>query len=113
MDRLSGTLRKNEIEVIMAAQKLWYLVAYDVRDPKRLNRTAKHLKGYGTRLQYSIFRCRLSDRQVERLRWELAKILDKSDNLLIIGLCLKCAERIRKKGGSDDWTAETTSFEIV
>ena len=97
----------------MAAQKLWYLVAYDIRDPKRLNKTARHLKGYGTRLQYSIFRCRLTERQVERLRWELAKILDKEDDLLIIGLCLKCAQRIHKKGGPNDWTEKPESFEII
>ena len=61
----------------MAEIKRWYIVAYDIRDPVRLRRVAKHLKGYGVRLQYSIFRCRLNDRQVARLDWELKKIDEK------------------------------------
>ena len=44
-------------------QKLWYLVAYDVRDPKRLREVAHHLEGYGERLQFSVFRCRLTERE--------------------------------------------------
>ncbi len=41
-----------------------YLVAYDVSDPKRLRRTYKKMCGFGDPLQYSVFRCDLSD--VER-----------------------------------------------
>ena len=53
------------------AQKLWYLIAYDVREPTRLREVAKHIEGYGERLQFSVFRCRLTERELERLRWEL------------------------------------------
>lgn len=97
----------------MAEQKLWYLVSYDIRDPKRLSRTARHLKGYGTRMQYSIFRCRLSERQLERLQWELSKLLQKEDDLLIIGLCLNCARKVCKKGHAEEWIVEPVTYEIV
>ncbi|MFH1921155.1 MAG: CRISPR-associated endonuclease Cas2 [Planctomycetota bacterium] len=93
--------------------KKWYLVTYDVRESRRLRRTAKHLEGYGTRIQYSIFRCKLRPREMERLQWELTKILEPEDDLLIIGLCGDCAERIRCRTGKDDWTAEETSFQVV
>jgi CRISPR-associated endonuclease Cas2 len=33
----------------------WWLVCYDVRDPERLRRAAKHMEGYGERMQYSVF----------------------------------------------------------
>lgn len=95
------------------ARKNWYLVAYDVRDPKRLRRTAKRLEGYGTRVQYSVFRCHLRPRELERMQWELAKILESEDDLLIIGLCRDCAQRIRSKGRNHDWNTEPTTFEIV
>ena len=81
----------------MRTNKRWFLVAYDVREPKRLRRTAKHLEGYGVRLQYSLFRCHLSSREVERLRWEMTKILAPEDSIMIIGLCPGCAARARKR----------------
>lgn len=50
-----------------------YLIAYDIRDDRRLRRVCKLMEGYGTRLQYSVFLCDLSDR--EKLLWE-AEIVD-------------------------------------
>lgn len=93
--------------------KNWYLVTYDVREPRRLRRVAKHLEGYGTRIQYSVFRCKLRPREMERLQWELTKILEPEDDLMIIGLCGDCARRIRSRTGKHDWTAKETSFQIV
>ena len=46
----------------------WWLVCYDVRDPERLRKAAKHLEGYGERMQYSVFRCWLTRVEMERLR---------------------------------------------
>ena len=48
----------------MAEGRFWYLVCYDIRDPKRWRRCFKLLKGYGEGLQYSVFRCRLTKRQL-------------------------------------------------
>ena len=94
-------------------KRLWYLVSYDVREPRRLRRAAKHLEGYGTRIQYSVFRCRLRPRELERMQWELTEILKPEDDLLIIGLCGECARRVRCKSNRDDWTVEELTFEIV
>ena len=97
----------------MNDNKMWYLLAYDVRDDKRLRRTAKHLEGYGVRIQYSLFRCRLSERQLERLRWELARIMTEEDDLLIIGLCQACGSRINKNNLNIEWVERQPTFEIV
>ncbi len=95
------------------AKKLWHLVAYDVRDAKRLRDVAKHLEGYGERVQFSIFRCRLTERELERLRWELTKKMEKEDDLLIIGLCPNCGARISERQGDDKWKEIPASFEVV
>ncbi len=87
-------------------------MSYDVREPKRLRRTAKHLEGYGVRLQYSLFRCHLSTREVERLRWELARILAPEDSILIIGLCPGCAARVRGRNNGV-LPEEDETFQIV
>jgi CRISPR-associated protein Cas2 len=93
--------------------KKWYLVSYDIRDPKRLRRTAKKMCGYGERIQFSLFRCRLGEREVERLRWELKKIVAPEDDVLIIGLCGDCVRTARRKSGRDDWPDEDVTFVIV
>ena len=59
----------------MAEAKNWYVICYDITEPKRWRVVYKKLHGYGRRLQYSIFRCRLTVRQMERLHWELEAML--------------------------------------
>ena len=92
--------------------KRWFLVSYDVRDPKRLRRTAKLLSGYGMRVQYSLFRCFLNNREVERLRWELSLILAAEDDLVIVGLCRTCARKLSERH-EDLLPKEEEVFQIV
>jgi CRISPR-associated protein Cas2 len=66
----------------MAEAKHWYVICYDITEPKRWRMVYKKLHGYGRRLQYSIFRCRLTVRQMERLHWELEEMLTAEDRLL-------------------------------
>jgi CRISPR-associated protein Cas2 len=72
----------------------WWLVCYDVRDAERLRRAAKHLEGYGSRMQYSVFRCWLTPREMQRLRWELTEMLDAEDDVLLIPMCSRCVAGI-------------------
>lgn len=73
----------------------WWLVCYDVRDPTRLRQCARHMEGYGERMQYSIFRCWLTIQGMERLRWELTELLTADDDILLIPLCTRCVARIQ------------------
>lgn len=43
------------------SQRFWHLIRYDVRNAKRLRQVAKKLEGYGTRIQYSVFRVRVDN----------------------------------------------------
>lgn len=101
----------------MAADSKWYLVCYDVRDPTRLRRVAKHLEGYGSRVQYSIFRCYLSGTQVQKLRWELTeKFVEKEDDVLFIPLCANCVRGLEVTHAATkkpDWPAAPETFRIV
>ncbi len=47
----------------------WWLVCYDVRESQAVcGRTARHMEGYGERVQYSVFRCWLTPRRMEQLQ---------------------------------------------
>jgi CRISPR-associated protein Cas2 len=83
----------------------WHLVAYDVRDEQRLRRVARILSGYGERLQYSVFRCRLNPVELERLLWELGRVQEREDSLLVLPLCPQCAAGVRGRVRSEPWRA--------
>jgi CRISPR-associated protein Cas2 len=42
-----------------------YLIAYDITDPKRLNRIARYLSKRAVRVQYSVFAAELSRRALD------------------------------------------------
>ncbi len=97
----------------MHDDRRWRLICYDVCDPKRYRKLYKIVRSYATPLQYSVFRARLDDRQVERLRWQLARVTTDEDRLLIIDLCPRCATRVVVRNHLDDWTSPEGSFEII
>lgn len=64
-----------------------YLVCYDIRDPKRLRRVHKTLKGYGEAWQFSIFFCTLKDIDRVRLQNDLEEQMNqKEDQAMILDL---------------------------
>lgn len=97
------------------ADRHWHLVSYDVRDPKRLKRVAKKLESYGTRVQYSVFRCRLDTEMLEKLHWELSQLMEPEDDLLVIPLCLGCASKVQEHSTGDQstWADPLPSYRIV
>ena len=94
------------------AEQRWYLVSYDIRDQRRWREAYKTLKGYGERIQYSLFRCRLSKTEKEQLRWLLQKILSDEDDLMFVHLCPRCAAGVQEKGKDSGWSKPTTRYEI-
>ncbi len=64
-----------------------YLVTYDIRDDRRLKKVFKKMCGFGQHLQYSVFRCTLSEANKVRMKAALSEILDhRSDQVLIFDL---------------------------
>ena len=104
----------------MADGPRWHLVCYDVRDPKRLRKCARHLEGHGERVQYSVFRCRLTRAGARRLHWELTALLEPEDEVLMIPLCDRCVEGVRVNHSSanagaeaERWRSEPETHEIL
>ncbi len=64
-----------------------YLVCYDIRDPKRLRRVHRVLRGYGEACQYSVFFCALKDIDRVRLQTNLEEQMNqKEDQVMILDL---------------------------
>lgn len=97
----------------MAEKKNWYLICYDITCPKRWRKAYKLLQGYGDTTQYSIFRCWLSFRQREKLRWQLEEVLTAEDRLLLVGLCDRCVDRIQKCNRPGSWVIDACHHQIL
>lgn len=64
----------------MATRQRLYLVAYDIADPKRLNRVHRVLKKEGLPLQYSVFSVSLNRTRLNRLLLVLDRIIDARED---------------------------------
>ena len=64
-----------------------YVVTYDIHEDPRRTAVYKALRGFGDHLQYSVFRCDLSERRRAELTGRLHDLLDHStDQVLLIDL---------------------------
>lgn len=64
-----------------------YIITYDISDDRRWRRVFKLMQGYGDRLQYSVFRCALSDRERIELTEKLSNAIKHTeDQVLFIPL---------------------------
>lgn len=67
------------------------LICYDVAQPRRLQKVAKLLEGFGTRLQRSVFLCHLREADFERLHARLDALVEpEEDRVAIFPLCPRC-----------------------
>lgn len=79
--------------------RAFVVVAYDIADDKRRDRVAKILEGFGERVQYSVFECRLDRMQYLRLRHALEDvILVEEDVVSFYFLCEADVRRIERIG---------------
>lgn len=98
----------------MGEPRHWHLLLYDVSDDKRLRQVRKLLCAWGKPLQYSVFRVRATAREMERLRFELTRLLDRDDRLTVVRLCGGCASRVQTRGKElAPFELDKPPFEIV
>jgi CRISPR-associated protein Cas2 len=73
---------------------MFFLIAYDICDDKRLREVAKLMEAYGKRVQRSVFECSLSKQRLAALVHESKIRMNRlEDKLQIYKLCQDCRER--------------------
>jgi len=63
-----------------------FVVAYDLTDDRERRRVAAVLEGYGFRLQYSVFECRLTRADKQRLSQRLERMQLQSGSVKLYRL---------------------------
>lgn len=71
------------------------VVAYDIADPRRLQRIAKVMKDYGLRVQKSIFEVEVTEQQFKEMRKRAeAELLPEEDGVKFFPLCGRCCDTV-------------------
>ena len=79
----------------MSGRTTW-LVCYDISDPTRLREVHSVVSSHGVMLQYSVYRCSLTDTARVRLRGELLGIIDqRADRVLFVALGPTGGQQVR------------------
>lgn len=77
-----------------------YLISYDITDNGTRGKIAKVLSGYGQRVQYSVFECRITEQQYKELYQKLVILMQKEEegNIRIYNICGKCETKLNTIG---------------
>ena len=74
---------------------MFHVISYDIPDDRRRGQLAKVLKGFGTRVQYSVFEAHLTNTQFAQMKAAVARVIDPAkDSVRYYALCSTCTGRI-------------------
>ena len=76
-----------------------YVIAYDMSDDRRRTKVHKVLCGFGRWMQYSLFECHLTPKEMLMLRERLDKHLKEGDSVRFYPLCAACMGKVQTVGG--------------
>ena len=75
------------------------IASYDIRNPRRLQRVAKVMKNYGSRVLKSVFECNLTMDKYMEMKHQAEMIINPmEDSIRYYFLCSKCVKNIEKIG---------------
>jgi CRISPR-associated protein Cas2 len=92
--------------------KKW-LIIYDIKNEKRLNKVAKIINEYGERVQKSVFECEANDKVIERIRTRVNKVIEQEDYIVYFEICESDWQKRMKYGPKVNIDVEEKSFYIV
>ena len=80
-----------------------YVVSYDITSDRLRGRIAKTLERYGTRIQYSVFECRLGEKKYKEMYSRLMELMsgEEEGSIRMYSVCGNCESKIRTIGQID------------
>jgi CRISPR-associated protein Cas2 len=80
---------------------MFIIVAYDISNDRRRTKVHKTLKSYGEWTQFSLFECRLTEKDYTKLRLRLEKLLNpETDAVRFYFICGNCEGKVESMGKS-------------
>ena len=77
------------------------VIAYDIQSDRRRRRVEKILKGFGQRVNFSVFECEMTQVEFERVGREIVSIINRrTDAVLYYPLCNACRSRRSRAGNT-------------
>ncbi len=84
------------------------VIAYDIKKDTTRSKVSKYLEQHGIRVNYSVFECLLTDRQLQSTIREIGKLMNPStDTILFYALCQACFVKQVRLGEKKDWNDDT------
>lgn len=79
------------------------MVCFDISDDKAREKVGKTLKGFGYRVQKSMFECpNLNRRKLEKLKKKLEEFIDpETDSIRFYQLCKECVSVFKSSGNAE------------
>lgn len=84
----------------LLSNNMHIVVVYDISDNKRRERLRKTLLRFGNPVQYSVFECELTPRQIEKMAKAIRGVMSKNeDNVRYYQICKNCVQSVEVFGG--------------
>jgi len=91
---------------------MYVMISYDIVDDKTRNKVMKLLKDYGTKVQYSVFECDISEEQFKEIKQKIEELINKEeDKVRYYPICKACLKRVVISGWGE--IREDEGFEVI
>jgi CRISPR-associated protein Cas2 len=77
-----------------------WVISYDISNDKRRRKVVKILEGVGFRVQYSVFECDLTHKQLAAVQKRLEPLVKAktTDSIRVYRLCAECRDNVTVSG---------------
>ena len=90
-----------------------WLIAYDIRDGKRLGKVAKAVSSYGWRIQKSVFESDADEMAMNELKRRLDGITAPEDFVLILSVCEKDWQKRTVYGNDEAYNPMNGTYMVL
>lgn len=76
----------------------YVVISYDISDDGGRSKVASTLEGYGQRVQYSVFECRIDEKTLKKLLDKIRTFPKGEDSIRVYRICEGCLRKVTIMG---------------